>query len=71
LFPNLCLMLIIILYLCAPTFFFRSWMNTLFGLSTNIYKTIPLDLTSKEITIYGGNLLLMFWLGFSWQSFIF
>jgi hypothetical protein len=27
-------------------------------------------LSSKELLIYGGNLLLMFWLGFSWQSFI-
>lgn len=71
LFPNLCLVLIILLYLLVPTFFFRSWVNVLFGLSINMYKKIPLDLTSKEIVIYGGNLLLMFWLGFTWQSFIF
>jgi hypothetical protein len=29
------------------------------------------DLNSKEILIYGGLELLMFWLGFSWQTFVF
>ena len=60
LFPLLCLFLITLLYFLGPTFFFRSWMNILFGLSINIHKTIPLDLSSKEIIIYGGLLLLMF-----------
>jgi hypothetical protein len=59
------------LYLLGPTFFFRSWVNVLFGLSLSIFKKIPLDLNSKEILIYGGLVLLMFWLGFSWQTFIF
>ena len=71
LFPVLCLFLLILLYLLGPTFFFRSWINVLFGLSLNVFKKIPLDLNSKEILIYGGLLLLMFWLGFSWQTFIF
>lgn len=71
LFPVLSLFLLIILYLLAPTFFFRSWVNTLFGLSINVFKKIPLDLNSKELTVYGGLHLLMFWLGFSWQMFIF
>lgn len=71
LFPILCLFLIVLLYLLGPTFFFRSWVNVLFGLSLSIFKKIPLDLNSKEILIYGGLVLLMFWLGFSWQTFIF
>jgi len=71
LFPLLCLFLIVILYLLGPTFFFRSWMNVMFGTSTNVLHTVPVDLALKEIVIYGGNLVLMFWLGISWQSFIF
>ena len=71
LFPILCLFLLILLYLLGPTFFFRSWMNILFGLSLNVFKKIPLDLNSKEVIIYGGLIILMFWLGFSWQMFIF
>jgi len=71
LFPILSLFLLILLYLVGPTFFFKNWMNVLFGLSLNIFKKIPLDLNSKELIIYGGLVFLMFWLGFSWQSFIF
>jgi len=71
LFPLFTFIMIILLYLLAPTFFFRSWMNLMFGLSTNINSTIPLDLSTKEIIIYFGLIILMFWLGFTWQSFIF
>jgi NADH:ubiquinone oxidoreductase subunit 4 (subunit M) len=71
LFPLLCLFLLPFLYLLGPTFFFRSWMNILFGLSLNIFKTIPLDLNMKEVLLYFGVVILMFWLGFSWQTFIF
>lgn len=71
LFPALTLFLIVLLYLLAPTFFFRSWMNVLFGLSTRLHKNIPLDLNTKEMVIYGGLIFLMFWLGFTWQMFIF
>ena len=70
-FPILCLFLLILLYLLGPTFFFRSWVNILFGLSFNIFKKIPLDLNTKELLIYLGLVVLMFWLGFSWQMFIF
>lgn len=71
LFPLLSIFLVILLYLLGPTFFFRSWMNVLFGLSINIFKKIPTDLTSKETIIFGGIIILMFWLGFFWQIFIF
>jgi len=70
LFPCLSIFLIILLYLLGPTFFFRSWTNVLFGLSKNINQTIPVDLNSKELIIYLGISFLMFWLGFTWQSFL-
>jgi hypothetical protein len=63
--------LLILLYLLGPTFFFRSWVNVLFGLSFNVFKKIPLDLNSKELIIYFGLIFIMFWLGFTWQMFIF
>lgn len=70
LYPLLCLVLVVLLYLLAPTVFFRSWMNALFGSSIHLLRTIPLDLTSKELLVYGGLVVLMFWLGISWQAFI-
>lgn len=70
LYPALCLFFIVLLYLLAPTVFFRSWMNALFGSSVHLLKTLPLDLTSRELLVYGGLILLMFWLGISWQAFI-
>ena len=70
-FPSLSVFLVILLYLFGPTFFFRSWVNALFGLSTAIFKKIPVDLTAKETIIHFGLAFLMFWLGATWQSFIF
>jgi len=71
LFPLLCLFLIVLLYLIAPTFFFRIWMNVLFGSSTHMLRTLPADLTSRELVVFVGLLVLMFWLGLTWQTFIF
>lgn len=71
LFPLLCLIFIVFLYLLGPTLFFRSWMNVLFGSSIQMTKIIPADLSSKELTIFGGLIFLMFWLGITWQAFIF
>lgn len=71
LFPLLCLIFIILLYLLGPTFFFRSWMNVLFGSSVQMLKVIPVDLSSKELVTFGGLIFLMFWLGITWQAFIF
>jgi NADH:ubiquinone oxidoreductase subunit 4 (subunit M) len=71
LFPLLCLILILLLYLIAPTFFFRIWMNVLFGASTHMLQVIPADLTSRELIVFAGLLILMFWLGITWQAFIF
>jgi len=71
LFPLLCLLFIVLLYLLAPTFFFRSWMNVLFGSSVQMLKTLPADLSSKEFITFGGLIILMFWLGITWQAFVF
>jgi len=71
LFPLLCLIFIVLLYLIGPTFFFRSWMNVLFGSSSQMLRTLPADLSSKEFLVFGGLIVLMFWLGMTWQSFVF
>lgn len=70
-FPFLSVFLMIFLYLLGPTFFFKNWMNTMFGASNNFFKKIPLDLNRKEFLIYNSLIILMFWLGISWQFFIF
>ena len=71
LYPLLALYFIFLLYLLGPTMFFRTWVNVLFGSSRFFLLKLPLDLSSKEFTIYAGLIILMFWLGFSWQTFIF
>lgn len=70
LYPFLCLIFVVLLYLIAPTIFFRNWMNALFGASVQLTRTLPLDLSSKELLVYSSFIVLMFWLGVSWQSFI-
>tara|TARA_B100000787_G_scaffold85046_1_gene62676 strand:- start:981 stop:1133 length:153 start_codon:yes stop_codon:yes gene_type:complete len=47
----------------GPTFFFRSWVNVLFGTSLFFNKVIPVDLNLKELLLFGGLIILMFWLG--------
>lgn len=71
LFPALCLFLVILLYLIAPTFVFRTWVNALFGASIEFNNKLSADLSSKELVVYVGLLSTMFWLGVSWQTFIF
>jgi len=58
-FPEMALFLLVLLYLLVPTFFFRTWVNVLFGESTFFRKTLFLDLTSKELLIYTSLILLM------------
>jgi len=70
LFPLLAMFLIIFLYLLGPTFFFRSWMNLMFGFSTALSKKLPTDLSSRESLLFFGIPFLMFWLGISWQSLV-
>jgi NADH-quinone oxidoreductase subunit M len=71
LFPLFALILIVLLYLLGPTFFFRSWWNVCFGASSYMHKRIPVDLDLREFWISAGLLLIMFWLGLSWQCFLF
>lgn len=70
LFPLLSIFLLLFLYLLGPTFFFRSWMNLMFGFSKHLSKTLPLDLTSREFLLFSFISFLMFWLGISWQSLV-
>ena len=69
--PALCLVYIVLLYLLAPTMFFRSWALALFGNSSHLSKEIPVDLTSRELLLFTFLTALMLWLGVSWQSFLF
>ena len=71
LFPACSLFLLIFLYLLGPTFFFRSWMNMLFGFSSHLKRRLPADLSLREFILFSGIPALMYWLGFSWQVFIF
>jgi len=38
-------------------------MNVLFGSSSQMLRTLPADLSSKEFLVFGGLIALMFWLG--------
>ena len=70
LFPVLALFLLNFLYLLGPTFFFRSWMNIMFGFSISLTKKLPTDLNSRESLLFFGIPLLMYWLGISWQFLV-
>ena len=71
LFPICGILFVFLLYFCAPIFFFRSWMNAMFGLTRTLSSAIPVDLLNKEIAVYFGISFLMFWLGITWQEFLF
>lgn len=70
LFPTMAIFLILFLYLLAPSFFFRSWVNLMFGKSNFFMSKAPLDLSTRESILFFGIPLLMYWLGVTWQSFI-
>lgn len=70
LFPLLTVFILIFLYLLGPTFFFRSWMNVMFGYSQTLTKKIPTDLSVREFTVFISISLLMYWLGISWQALV-
>nr|YP_010049551.1 NADH dehydrogenase subunit 4 [Strombidium cf. sulcatum]QPL15956.1 NADH dehydrogenase subunit 4 [Strombidium cf. sulcatum] len=71
LFPLLAFLLMVLLYLLAPTFFFKSWMNAIFGNSNFLLNKLPMDLTSREFLVFMFIIYLMFAFAFSWQSFLF
>ena len=70
LFPVLSFFLLFFLYLIGPTFFFRSWMNVMFGFSNFLSLKLPADLTTRESLLFFGIPALMYWLGLSWQFLI-
>ena len=70
LFPLLSIFLLVFLYLLGPTFFFRSWMNVMFGFSSALTHRLPVDLSSRELLLFSGVSILMYWLGISWQAFV-
>jgi len=70
LFPLLAIFLLVFLYLLGPTFFFRSWMNVMFGFSKALALRVPADLTSREFALFAWMSLLMYWLGVSWQALV-
>ena len=70
LFPLLSMFLLVFLYLLGPTFFFRSWMNVMFGFSYSLAKTLPADLSTREFMLFSGVAILMYWLGISWQALV-
>ena len=45
-------------------------MNVMFGFSYSLSKTIPVDLSARELLLFAGLPGLMYWLGISWQSFV-
>ncbi len=70
LFPILTLFILVFLYLLGPTFFFRSWMNVMFGYSHSLSLRIPTDLSARELIVFSSMSLLMYWLGISWQALV-
>jgi len=70
LFPLMSIFLLVFLYLIGPTFFFRSWMNVMFGFSFFLSKKAPMDLTSRELIVFSSVTILMYWLGISWQCLV-
>ncbi len=70
LFPIMSLFLLLFLYLLGPTFFFRSWMNIMFGFSNFLSAKLPIDLTTRESLLFFGIPALMYWLGLSWQFLV-
>lgn len=71
LFPLCTLFLLVFLYLLGPTFFFRSWMNMMFGFSDKLLKTLPSDVSTREFILFLSIPALMYWLGVAWQAFVF
>jgi NADH:ubiquinone oxidoreductase subunit 4 (subunit M) len=59
-FPIFTLLLIFFLYLIGPTFFFRSWLNVMFGFSYSFISTVPSDLSSREFILFFGIIILMY-----------
>lgn len=68
---EIAILLLVLLYLVVPTFFFKSWWAITSGSSNNLEKAIKNDLDSKEFLLLFSLTFILFWLGFSWQLFLF
>ena len=60
LFPIIAIFLLIFLYLLAPSFFFRSWLNVMFSFSFFLKKKLPVDLSTRELFLFLGTPILMY-----------
>ena len=67
--PIFFLLILPLLYLLGPIFFFRSWSNVMFGSSSFLMKKIPLDASNFELILCGGVEILLIWLGLTWQFY--
>jgi hypothetical protein len=43
----------------------------MFGFSYSFTSTIPSDLSTRELILFLGVIVLMYWLGISWQFFLY
>ena len=62
--------LLFLMYLLAPSFFYKSWLNVMFGFSSFNLLYSQKDLNSREFLLYVFLCFIVYWLGFTWQSFI-
>lgn len=70
LFPLYSLVLLTILFLIAPTFLVKPWLNLMFSKSKFLSYRLPSDLSLRELYLFMVLPELMFWLGFTWQAFV-
>lgn len=67
--PLFAIFVLILVYFFMPVFFFRTWVNALFGMSKNVQKTLIVDLDFKEILLLSFLFFCMFWFGIFWNNF--
>jgi NADH:ubiquinone oxidoreductase subunit 4 (subunit M) len=65
------LILALLLYIVLAIFFLRLWMNILFSSVSHYKNSIVQDVDKSEFLIFSFFLTLVFWLGNTWQTFIF
>jgi NADH:ubiquinone oxidoreductase subunit 4 (subunit M) len=59
------LLLLVLMYLLAPSFFYKSWLNVMFGFSSFNTLAPQKDLTSREFLLYFFLCFIVYWLGFT------
>jgi NADH:ubiquinone oxidoreductase subunit 4 (subunit M) len=71
LLPLLFFIVLVLIYLLLACFFFKIWLNILFSSVNNSITVLVVDLEKSEIVIFSYLIGLLFWLGLTWQSFLF